>query len=62
MDREELGDFQCEVALALHRYSLKNMASKIVSRDTGEEITERLGDWFVGVVGIAFQEVIKMSP
>lgn len=59
MAEEEQRGLQRKVAKALYVYSLEDYGFKVVSKDAGEEITERLDDWFVGVVAIAFHKAAK---
>ena len=51
---KEWDKFRQEVARQIHAHARERYGFTVSSRDTGIEITERLEDWFMGVVALAF--------
>lgn len=48
--------FRIRVGCLMHSHSQKSYGFKVVDREIETEITERLEDWFVGVVSMVFDE------
>ena len=59
-DKEWL-KFRQHVSRQIHDHSQKAYGFKVVSRETNTEITERLEDWFMGVVSMAFDDAERQG-
>lgn len=59
LTEKEWEELPLKIAQSLHAHSVKHYGFKIVSRDGGREITDRLEDWFAGTVGMAFLDATK---
>lgn len=56
---EEYQRLPIKLAEEMHNESLKGYGYKVIARDTGEEITDRLQDWFYGMVSTAFYKTTE---
>ena len=57
LTEEEWRRLPIKLAEAMHDESLQSY--KVVARDTGEEIVDRLQDWFYGMVSTSFYKVLE---
>ena len=56
LSEKEWRSIPIEIGEIMYKYAKKKDGFKIVSKEDGEEITERLDDWFVGIIVRAFSD------
>lgn len=49
--------FQTDMGVALYRMAISPDGFQIISRETGDEICDRLEDWFIGIVCRAYSQL-----
>ena len=59
LTEEEWRRLPIKLAEAMHDESLQGYGYKVVARDTGEEIVDRLQDWFYGIVSTSLKKVLE---